>query len=509
MTSLLAERYVPDGRWRLALLCVLLGASAALGQAPWGLWWLSLAAFCGAFGLLATARNWRRSAWIGWSVGLGYFAVALFWIVEPFLVDIARHGWMAPFALLFMAAGFALFWGLAFGLAHRFGGSSFQVAAAVLALTLMELIRGIVLTGFPWALIGHIWTDHPILQLAAWGGATGLTLLTLLLAALPVMLRKPLWGTGCAALVLAAGWSIGNLVLETTVVPDTGKTARLIQPNAAQHLKWDPRYAAQFFARQLAMTAEPAEHPLDVIIWPETAVSTLLNDAEIAIDAIGNAAAGTPVMFGVNALVGDTYRNSLAILAADGRLADTYHKHHLVPFGEYVPLGELMSAIGIRGMAARDGGGFGAGPGTRLLDIEGVGRVLPLICYELIFPRHLRTAERPDLIVQITNDAWFGNISGPYQHLAQAKLRAVEQGLGLVRAANTGVTAAIDPLGRVMRQIPLNHTGYADVAIPGALPATLYARTGDTPAAIVLLVLLAALIAARPRKSIDASTRNL
>ena len=499
MTALLFGHRLPEGRWAFAVLCVCLGAIAALGQAPWGLWWLALPAFFSVFGAFSKAQDWKRAAWTGWSVGLGYFAVALFWIVEPFLVDIARHGWMAPFALLFMAGGFALFWGAAFGFAHQLGGHRLQVPSAVVLLSMMEMLRGVILTGFPWAMIGHIWTDHPILQIAALGGAGGLTLFTLVMAALPVAMRHSFLGLGMAISLLAAGWGYGSYVLTSTVVPETGKMARLVQPNAPQHLKWDPRYIGEFFSRQLAMTAEPAQQPLDIVIWPETAVATLLNDAEVAIAAIADAAQGVPVMFGVNARVGQTYRNSLAVVGRDGALLDTYHKHHLVPFGEYVPLGEVMAMLGIRGMAARDGGGFGAGPGAKLLTIEGVGHVLPLICYELIFPRHLRMAERPDLIVQITNDAWFGTISGPYQHLAQARLRAVEQGLGLVRSANTGVSASIDPLGRVLREIPLNNTGYADAAIPGALPPTLYARTGDIPISAVLLVLLIFVRSARHR----------
>ncbi|WP_367179588.1 apolipoprotein N-acyltransferase [uncultured Litoreibacter sp.] len=490
---------MPEGRWATAGLAALFGAFAALGQAPWGLWYISLAAFSAIFWLLSQAPTWRRAAWTGWSAGAGYFAVALFWIVEPFLVDVARHGWMAPFALTFMAGGFALFWGLAFGVAHRFGGRTQQTAFGVLLLTGAELLRGVILTGFPWATIGHIWTDHPILQLAALGGATLLSVLTLTVSALPIMLPNRVVGLVGSAIILAGGWGYGAVRLETALDP-SGKTARLIQPNATQELKWDPEFAGVFFARQLAMTSEPSDEDLDLIVWPETAVYTLLDRAELAFEAIAGAADGSPVIFGGNDVVGDTYRNSLALMNGDGAVIDTYHKHHLVPFGEYVPLGELMANLGIRGMAARDGGGFGSGPGPRLLEVDGVGRVLPLICYELIFPRHLQTAERPDIIVQITNDAWFGNISGPYQHLAQARLRAVEQGLGLIRSANTGITAAIDPLGRILRQTPLNEAGYLDVAMPSALPPTLYARTGDWPIAMVLAALLAGLIAARIRE---------
>ena len=491
---------VPTGKYGIAALAIMLGGLAALGQAPWSLWWVSLPAFAGLFFLLSGAETWRRGGWTGWAAGLGYFAIALFWIVEPFLVDIGRHGWMAPFALLFMAGGFALFWGLAFGVAHWLGRQHHQVAIAVVLLTGVELLRGVILTGFPWATIGHVWIGHPVMQIASLGGATLLTLLLLGIAAVPVMARRWWRGVLVSAAVLAAAWGYGLYVQNNTETPFGDKTVRLVQPNAAQHLKWDPNYAGVFFSRQLAMTAEPADAPLDLIVWPETSVTTLLDRAAEPVGAIADAANGVPVVFGINDLVDDTYRNSLAVLDGAGVLADIYHKHHLVPFGEYIPLGDLMGRFGIRGMAARDGGGFGAGPGPRLLEIDGVGRALPLICYELIFPRHLRTAERPEFILQITNDAWFGNISGPYQHLAQARLRAVEQGLPVMRAANTGISAAIDPLGRILRQTPLNEAGYLDARLPEPLRPTLYARSGEWPMALVLLVLLIIPLAGRLRK---------
>ena len=485
---------LPSSRWGVAGVAALSGALAALGQAPWGLWWLSLPCFAGLFWSLRQAETTKRAAWIGWAGGAGYFAIALFWIVEPFLVDIGRHGWMAPFALFFMAGGFALFWGLAFGSAHRLGGHR-KTFLAVIMLTGVELLRGVILTGFPWAMIGHIWADTPWLLLASYMGAVGLTFFTALVAALPVMLR-PVWGLAIAAALMGAGWLEGARLMSREI-PPTAKTVRLVQPNIAQHLKWDPDEIPVSFGRLLAITAEPPDAPLDLIIWPETSLASRLDRADIALAAISNAAGPVPVVIGANAAVMDpdsaavTYRNTMGVLDASGQLAQTYYKHHLVPFGEYVPMGELLSKIGIRGLAARDGAGYSAGDGPELIEIDGVGRALPLICYELIFPRHLRTAERPDFIMQITNDAWFGNISGPYQHLAQARLRAVEQGLGLVRAANTGVSAVIDPNGRVIRSAPLNEAGYVDAAIPQALPAPPYAKMGDTPLGVGLLLIFA------------------
>lgn len=487
---------LPSGPWgAVALACLLaclLGGLAALGQAPWSLWWLSLPCFTGLFWLLRDASTPRRAILIGWSGGTGYFAISLFWIVEPFLVDIARHGWMAPFALVFMATGFGLFWAAAFGLAQRYGGAS-SVLSAVIMLTGFELLRGVILTGFPWATIGHLWVETPVLQLAAYGGVVGLSFLALLVAAAPLVIR-PVIGGGVSVILLSLAWALGATQREAEP-PLSQTTVRLVQPNVPQHHKWDPAEIPTNFGRLLQITAEPADHPLDLIVWPETALATRLDLADIALGAISEAANGVPVVVGANDAVLDdgserlTYRNTLAVLNGDGNVSHRYYKHHLVPFGEYIPLGEVLARFGIRGLAARDGAGYGAGPGPEILEVEGVGKILPLICYELIFPRHLRTPERPDMIVQITNDAWFGNISGPYQHLAQARFRAVEQGISVIRAANTGVSAVIDPQGRVLRHAPLNEVGYIDATIPAALEPTIYGRLGDWPFAFALVLL--------------------
>ena len=441
----------PKRRWPLAATSFVLGSAAALGLAPFELWQLTLLGFAGGFWLLSAAATLRGAVWTGWTFGTGYFAVALFWIVEPFLVDIPRHGWMAPFALLFISTGFALFWAAAFWIAAWVGTGWQRLLAAVLTLTLAELARGVVLTGFPWALIGHVWVGHDVMQLAAWGGAGLLTAFTLFVAALPWLFRSHVGGALAALALLGGGWAMGAVRLAQVEAPMRDAVVRVIQPNAPQHLKWDPAHVSTFFNRQIAMSAEPADAPLAAIVWPETSLTTPLGFAGELLPLMDEVAGDVPLIFGANDVVEGAYRNAFAILDGAGFPLEVYHKHHLVPFGEYIPLGELLGGLGLRGLAARDGGGFASGPGPRLLEVEGLGKVLPLICYELIFPRHLRTETRPDVIVQITNDAWFGNISGPYQHLAQARLRAVEQGIGVIRSANTGVSAVIDAMGRVTK----------------------------------------------------------
>jgi apolipoprotein N-acyltransferase len=395
---------------------------------------------------------------------------------------------MAPFALVFMAGGLALFWGVAFAVARRLGGAFAWAGALALA----ELARGHVLTGFPWALIGHLWTESGALQWVAWTGAQGLTLVTLLLVAgtFGLLARRP------APWLVAAPVPFAALILAgAALAPPPQDLAgrpvvRLVQPNAPQDEKWDPERVVAFYRRQIAFTAAPGAPALTV--WPETAIPWPLDTAGPVLGEIAAAARGAPVVLGLNRRADGQWFNALVVTGPEGEVAALYDKHHLVPFGEYIPLGQLSRALGLRSFAARDGYGFAAGPGPRLLDLGPLGTAAPLICYEAIFGRHIRALpDRPDLLLNITNDAWFGRISGPYQHLAQARVRAAEQGLPMVRAANTGVSAVIDPAGRILAAIPLNEAGFLDHAVPAPLPPTLHARTGDWPAFVLALATLA------------------
>lgn len=462
------------------------GALAGLGQAPVSLPWATLIALGLSLVMLQRAATPAVAARIGWATGAGYFAATLFWIVEPFFVDAARHGWMAPFALLGMAGGLALFWGAAWWGAARLGRERSLARALAWAVLLAggEAARSYLLTGFPWALIGHVWTGWAPMQLAAWTGPIGLTLLTLLLPALVVGLRprRPV-AAALAVIPFAALYGAGAWQAARPLpAADDTPVLRLVQPNAAQHRKWDRDWAPTFFARQLSLTAAPAEERPDLIIWPETAVPYLLNNAAPALERIAGAADGVPVALGIQRLEDTRAYNSMVVLDGAGEVSALYDKHHLVPFGEYLPFGGLMSRIGLAAFTAQQGYGYSAGPGAQVLDLGALGKALPLICYEAIFPQDLRAAPgRADWLLQITNDAWFGEISGPYQHLAQARLRAVETGLPMVRVANTGVSAVIDPRGTVTAALPLGTHGHVDAALPPPLPPTVYARTGDLP----------------------------
>ncbi len=496
------------GRARLgrAALWLVAGGLLALGQAPFGLWPVSLIVLIWLFATgLGPQRLWPAFRQ-GWVFGFGYFLVALHWIVEPFLVDLARHGWMAPFALVLMTGGLGLFWGAAFALARWITPQGPARGALVLTLALAEYLRSFVFTGFPWALIGHVWIDTGLAQAAALVGAHGLTLLTLGTTALAggaIAFRR--WALlPLPILALAALWTaLAPGALGAPDSPPEAPVIRLVQPNIPQQEKWSWETLPGHMTRTLDLSRGVAEAPVPaLVVWPETAIPWFLDDAGDLLESAADATRGAPLAIGVQRLEGERFYNSLALIDGQGQVIGTYDKGHLVPFGEYVPFGEFAARFGIRGLAASEGGGFSAGTDSRgrLVSVPGIGAALPLICYEGIFPGIVNSAEdRPRFLLLVTNDAWFGNLSGPYQHLAQGRLRAIEQGLPMVRVANTGVSALIDGRGRILGQIPLNTAGSLDLALPEALPTTPYARLGDWPV-LVLLFLLASVVIWR-RKS--------
>jgi apolipoprotein N-acyltransferase len=256
---------------------------------------------------------------------------------------------------------------------------------------------------------------------------------------------------------------------------------------------------AEFHRRLLAETRAPGEP--DVVIWPETAVEFVLDHApEQQVEVAAAAGQGGRLILGIRRAEpeGDGWRwyNSLALLEPDGRATAVYDKHHLVPFGEYIPLAPAIARFGLPALTTLTSTGFAAGPGPLLVDVPGLPPFLPLICYEAIFPHGLRVpGDRPEWLVQITNDAWFGRLAGPYQHLAQARVRAIEQGLPLARAANTGISAVIDARGRIVAELGLGAAGHIDAELPAALPPTHYARFGDLPALLLVLASLGLTVA--------------
>lgn len=475
-----------------ALLAFAAGAFGALGQAPYDLPLAMVLSLAVAFMLWRQEKD--RPGGLGWAFGTGYFALALIWIIEPFQVDAARHGWMAPFALVFLSTGLAMFWAAAFRFAKALGSSA---VGLILCWTGVELLRAYVLTGFPWANPAQIAIEGPMSIMLSWLGPHGVTLALMSLAAMLSIPSNPHRGIslrlGQGALLTAGALAL-SLPHARAPVALTEHRVRLVQPNAAQHLKWQPEMAQVFFARQLEYTKarpSPSEPDPDLIVWPETAIPWRLDTAAPVLAEIAEAAGGATVALGALRYDGQHLYNALAVVGPDGRLNSTYDKHHLVPFGEYMPLADLFEGLGIGALAA-SAGRFAGGPGPVILDFGALGKALPLICYEAVFAHGVNAMpERVDFLLQVTNDAWFGVYAGPQQHLAQARMRAIEQGLPLLRAANTGISTVIDPTGRMVASLPLNKAGFIDAWLPETLPATLYSKVGDWPvAALTFLGLL-------------------
>ncbi|MCV3270484.1 apolipoprotein N-acyltransferase [Roseobacter sinensis] len=478
-------------RWGRMGLAALVGGVGALGQAPYDQPLALLLVLSLGFLMFGCHTRAGEAALIGWSFGVGYFCATLVWILQPFQIDPDKHAWMAPFALFFMSTGLALFWGAAFWAARRVSHTGWPL---ILTWTTAELLRAYVLTGFPWASPAQALVNGAAGQALAWVGPHGLTLWLMSLA-WAVSLRQ-CYGRrrlmrGGQVIVFVCAVVLLYLPPSAPDAPLTPHVVRLVQPNAAQHLKWQPDFAQVFFDRQLEFTAAPAEpggaKPA-LTVWPETAIAWAYEDAGRALEMISGAAQGGPVALGLLRRTPAALFNSMAVLGAAGVPAQIYDKHHLVPFGEYIPLAPVANSLGLTGLAQVSAIGFGRGPGPQTLDFGALGRGLPLICYEAVFAHDVNAVpQRPDFIVQITNDAWFGRDIGPYQHLAQARMRAIEQGLPLMRAANTGVSAMIDPHGRILASLPMGAAGFIDAPLPRPQAPTLYSRTGDLP--LVLLVL--------------------
>jgi len=500
----LAERVAALSGWRGGAAAALFGVLATAALPPFGLWPLLVPAFTGLLWLLDGPGGPRRAAVLGWAFGFGHFASGLYWVGIAFLVEADRFGAVMPFAVAGLAAGLALFPAAALWLVAlpSWGGPA-RVALLALAWLLVEWLRSWILTGFPWNLVGTTWTVSPaVMQLAAATGVWGLSAMTVLAAGAPAVLARGGRGrVGLAAVLLllpAVAWAGGALRLAgapapgAAVVPDV--VLRIVQPSIAQTLKWRDDLRREHVERQLRLSRGPGYRRVTHVVWAETAVPFLL-DADPALRARlaevvppgGALLAGAPR---ISESDGERRLwNSLAAIDRDGAVVGTYDKHHLVPFGEYTPLRPLLGLVKLT-VGSMD---FSAGPGPRTLaGLPGLPPVSPLICYEAIFPGQVVSdVARPAWLLNVTNDAWFGDSTGPYQHFASARLRAVEEGLPLVRAANNGVSAVVDPYGRVLARLDLDAVGVLDAPLPQALPGDgpLYARWRNAIVPLLILML--------------------
>jgi apolipoprotein N-acyltransferase len=478
--------------WRAHAAAVALGAVSAAALPPVHAIPVLLLAVPGLLALLAAQPGPRAAALIGFWFGFGHHVLGLYWITEAILFEAARFWWLVPLAVPGLAAVLALFIAAPCAFARTAPPGWRRVLVLAGGWVLADLARQFVATGFPWNPWGSVWAvPGPVgdvfLQPAAWVGVPGLTLFTLVLAATPVLSRRAMAG-GVVALAVWAGFGVWRLAGPPP--PPPGVTVVLVQGNIAQGRKWDRANVLDIFGRYLDLTrdgmARAGGGPA-VLIWPETASPFLLESDPNARAAIAEAA-GVPALIGsVRFDAGQRPRNSLVALAGEGTPVAVYDKWHLVPFGEYQP--DWLPLPGL----VEPGDGFAAGPGPRTLHVPGLPAVGPLICYEAIFPAEVvDPLLRPDWLVNVTNDAWFGNSTGPRQHLAAARLRAVEEGLPLMRAANTGISAAFDAFGREQARLGMNQTGVLMTPLPGHLPPTPFARFGLAIPAL-LAVLLAGL----------------
>ena len=499
--------------WRRSGIAAGLGALSAAALPPGHALPLLVVAFTGLVWLIHASRSPWRAAVAGWWFGFAHFLFSIYWIGAAMLTDPSRFGWMVAPAVIGLSAGFALFPALAACAARL---PALPIAGRVLALavawTAAEWLRGNILTGFPMNLMGTVWMPSVgMIQSVAVVGVYGLSFVTVLAAAAPAALAAPLadehrarrpWLLPAVAFgLLAAVWIGGQARLALTPeLASTGVNLRVVQANIDQTQKWEDGAREAGLAHHVVLSHEPGLDAVDVVIWPETAVPFFLDEGATLQAFVSRAAPiGGYVITGAPRRTRSAGRtiavwNSLHALGPSEAITASYDKHHLVPFGEYMP---LRGIVNLRALAtgAVDSS---AGPGPRTLRLPGVPPLSPLICYEAIFPgevvaRDAPPGERPHWLLNITNDAWFGHTAGPYQHFQAARLRAVEEGMPLVRAANTGVSAVVDSFGRVAGRLGLGEVGVLDAPLPPALAAPPpMARLGDWILAILLLLASAA-----------------
>jgi apolipoprotein N-acyltransferase len=518
--------------WKRAAIALAAGAVSALAMAPFNAWPVLFLTFPVVVWLIdGTAARRGRGAIVaattGWWFGLGYFVPGLYWIGYAFLVDAPTFAWLMPFAILGLPAYLALFTAAGFALARLiWTPNTSRVIALAISLTAGEWLRGHMLTGFPWNTFGYALTEPLALaQTASLIGLWGLTFLSVAIFASPAVLidgrareRRP-WiipATALALLVTMGIFGVVRLNLRPATTVASVKL-RIMQPNLQQDVKFN--YAAKAEVMQKYLTlSDRASGPqstgvkdTSILIWPESAFPFFLTRETDAMAQIADLISkGTVLITGAvrapdlppGVRITRAY-NSIYVIDHDGSILSIYDKLHLVPFGEYLPFQNLLEKLGFVQLTKVQGG-FIPGIERRSLEIPHAPRALPLICYEAIFPDQITTRDnRPGWIVNLTNDGWFGISTGPYQHLQQARLRAIEQGLPVVRAANTGISAVIDPLGRIVARLGLGVEGVLDSGLPAALPPTVYARVHDIPAAIMVSAALIFVLRRRASKPIS------
>lgn len=494
--------------WRRLWAAFVAGALSALSFAPFGIFPFLLLSFAVLVLLIDGAAQGRRpvcnAAIAGWAFGFGQFLVGLYWVGYAFLVDSADHLWQLPFIALILPGGLALFIALAAAVSAygwRPGWQRVFLFAACYAAA--EWLRGNILTGFPWDVPGYGWAASlAVLQSVSIVGIYGLSLLTILFGASLALMAAPertkAWPVPAALTILFVLIWIGGAWRLNTVIPDVpGVRLRLVQPDVPQQDKYIPSQRAQHWRELMDLSRAKNGPPPTHIIWPEAAPPFLLARNGEALDDIALLTSDRRVLM-TGAVRVDVlpdrepqFFNSFYIFAHGGQLLHTYDKFHLVPFGEYVPA--FLRKLGL-GNVVNIPGSFGFGSGPQTFPVPGAPPVGPLICYEILFPGEVTAKDRPQWLVNVTDDSWFGppSSSGPYQHLLIARVRAIEEGLPVARAANTGVSAVIDPLGRIVAELGSGKLGVVDSGLPVALRGTIFASLGEWGFLLLLIAAAAA-----------------
>jgi apolipoprotein N-acyltransferase len=509
--------------WSGPLLALVAGLAAALAHPPFGLLpgLLGYALLLYLLDVVDGSKPLRSAFWRGWLAGVGYFGLGTWWIGEAFLVDAASQGWMAPFAIAAMAAGLALFWGLA-ALLYRLlrPASAWRVLTFAGAFAALEWARGHVLTGFPWNLPGETWrAGSAPSQAAALVGAYGLTWITLAIVAAPAVWREQRGGRialASAAAGLAGLYGYGSMALHKPLRQEPPVSVRIVQADIQQDAKWDAARFAQIVQAYVSLTAQPyAGKPADLVIWPEGALPAAVNDylapgtwvRQAILDSVRP---GQTLLIGGYRYEGpidkQVYYNSLIALRrtdSDLEVVGVYDKHRLVPFGEYLPAEAFLTQIGFKSLAHL-GDGFATGPRPAPLWVLPGLLTQPLICYESLFPGLSRQNNDVRVLINISNDAWFGVTSGPLQHLNLASYRAIERATPILRATPTGVSAVIRANGQVAdgARLGLGQRGVIDAQIPGRGQVTPFDDFGDFPFCVLLLISMVASARLRAGKSL-------
>lgn len=509
--------------WRRWGVATLAGSLSVLAFAPFfasPILFLTLPVF---IWLIDTSRTPRDAGVAGWFFGFGYFFFNLVWIGEAFLVEADKFAWLLPFAVTLLPAGLALFWGWAAALMRRLWSSGFaRVLIFAIVLSIAEWLRGHIFTGLPWNVPGYALTAPlALMQSAGLFGIYGLTLIALIIFAAPAVLLadvlarsklQRLWAAAIAIVPIAVLFAYGTYKISTPQEFVEGVKLRIVQPSVLQTEKWRPEHQRRIFDDHLALSLTNARGERDSLegithlVWPEAAMPFFPLEAP---NALAEIAAMLPD--GRTLITGALRRelpasdasqpkvfNSVLAFDTDATPTAQFDKIHLVPFGEYLPAEKMLTAFGLKKLTAGRGS-FSAGRAPRtLMTVAGLPPIAALVCYEVLFPQEIvGVDERPGMLLNVTNDGWFGNSTGPRQHFHQSRVRAVEQGVPLVRAANNGISAVIDVHGGIVSQLGMDVRGVIDSSLPKAGWQPLYARYGDLIYAALLLAAIAAVAVGR------------